>query len=64
MGDYGITVPLPGGGSAAIANHPVSHAKTMLGAFTSPDGDSASAIRQMQEKAQQWVDVVKNSHLQ
>jgi hypothetical protein len=35
----------------------------MLGAFTSLDGDSTSAIKQMQEKVQQWVDAVKNSHL-
>jgi hypothetical protein len=58
-----VTVPLPGGGSAAIAHRPVSHADKMLGALTSPDGDSASAILQMQEKAQQWVDAVRNGHL-
>ena len=62
-GSYGVTVPLPGGGSAAIAHRPVSHAEKMLGALTSPDGDSTSAILQMQEKAQQWVDAVRNSHL-
>ncbi len=62
-GSYGVTVPLPEGGSAAIAHRPVSHAEKTIGALTSPDGDSASAILQMQEKAQQWVDAVRNSHL-
>jgi hypothetical protein len=56
-------VSLPGGGSAAITHHPVSHAEKMLGALTSPDSDSASAILQMQEKVQQWVDAVRNGHL-
>ncbi len=62
-GSYRVTVPLLGGGSAAIAHRPVSHAEKMLGALTSPDGDSASPILQMQEKAQQWVKAVRNGHL-
>jgi hypothetical protein len=56
-------VPLLGGGSAAIVYHPVSHAKKTLGALTSPHGSSSGAIVQMQEKAQQWVDAVRNGHL-
>ena len=31
--------------------------------MTSPDGTSSSAIQQMQEKAQQWVDAVRNRHI-
>ncbi len=62
-GSYRVTVPLPEGGSAAIAHRPVSHAEKTLGALTSPDGDSASAILQMQEKVQQWVETVRNGHL-
>ncbi len=62
-GSYGVTVPLPREGSAAIAHRPISHAEKAIGALTSLDSDSASAILQMQEKAQQWVDAVRNSHL-
>ncbi len=60
---YRVTVPLPKGGSAAIAHRPVSHAEKALGALTSPDGSSAGAILQMQEKVQQWVDAARNGHL-
>ncbi len=56
-------MPLPGGGSTAIAHRPVSHAEKTLGALTSPDGSSAGAILQMQEEAQQWVDAARNGHL-
>jgi hypothetical protein len=56
-------VPLPGGGSAAIANCPVSYAEKTLGALTSLNGSSAGAILQMQEKAQQWVNAARNGHL-
>jgi hypothetical protein len=31
--------------------------------MTSPDGNCAAAIGMMQEKAQQWIDAVRNSHL-
>jgi hypothetical protein len=73
-GSYGVTVPLPRGGSAAPAHHPVSHAEKTLGALTSVDGSSAGAILKMQEKAQcailkmqekaqQWVIAARNGHL-
>jgi hypothetical protein len=62
IGNYGVTVPLPGGGSAAIVHRLVTHAEKTLGALTSPDGSSSGAILQMQEKMQQWVDAV-NGHL-
>jgi hypothetical protein len=39
------------------------HRKKTLGAMTSPDGTSSSAIQQLQEKAQQWVDAVRNRHI-
>jgi hypothetical protein len=63
IGDYGVTVPLPGGGSAEILHCPVTHAEKTLGALTSPDSSSSGAILQMQEKVQQWVDAVRNGHL-
>jgi len=62
-GIFGVTVPLSEGGCASIAHHPVTHSEKTLGAMTPPDGDSSSAIRQMQEKAQHWVDSVRNGHL-
>jgi hypothetical protein len=62
-GRFGVTVPLPGGISSAIAHRPVSHAEKTLGAMTSPDGTSSGAIQQMQEKVQQWVNAVRNGHI-
>jgi hypothetical protein len=62
-GRFGVTVPLPGGSSAAIAHLPISHTEKTLGAMTSPDGTSSSAIQQMQEKAQQCVDAVTKGHI-
>ncbi len=58
-----LTVPLPGSGNALIDHKPVEHAEKTLGAMTSPDGNSAAAISMMQEKAQQWIDAVRNGHL-
>jgi hypothetical protein len=62
-GEFGITVPLPGGGNASIDHKPVKHAEKTLGAMTSPNGNSNSTIRMMQEKAQQWIHAVRNGHL-
>jgi hypothetical protein len=59
----GISVPLPGGGSARIGHNSVSHAEKTLGVMTSPDGNSGTAIRMMQDKAQQWVNDVRNGKL-
>ena len=39
------------------------HAKKTLGAMTSPNGDSRAAIMMMQDKAQQWVNDVRNGKL-
>ncbi len=58
-----LTVPLPGGGNAPIDHKPVEHAEKTLGAMSSPDGNCAAAIGMMQEKAQQWIDAVRNGHL-
>jgi hypothetical protein len=41
----------------------VQHAKKTLGAMTSPDGNSRAAIMMMQDKAQQWVNDVRNGKL-
>ncbi len=61
--ELGVSVPLPGGGSAGIGHKSVSHTKKMLGAMTSPDGNCRTAIRMIQDKAQQWVNDVRNSKL-
>ncbi len=60
---FGITVPLLSGSKARINHKPVNHAEKMLGAMTLPDGNSSSAISMMQEKAQQWINAIRNSHL-
>jgi hypothetical protein len=62
-GEYGITVPLLGGSKAAISHKSVGHAKKTLGAMPSPDGNSSASIDMMQDKAQQWINNVHNSHL-
>ncbi len=62
-GEFGVTVPLPGGGKAGIGHKVVSHAKKTLGVMTSPDGDSWASTVMIQEKAQQWVNDVQNGHL-
>jgi hypothetical protein len=62
-GEFGATVPLPQNGRAPIAHSPVTHSEKTLGAMTSPDGSSRALIKMMQEKAQQWVNDVRNGHL-
>jgi hypothetical protein len=62
-GEFGVTVPLPRGKAAAIENKSTDHAEKTLGAMTSPDGDSAGSIQMMQEKAQAWINAVRNGHL-
>jgi hypothetical protein len=62
-GSFAVTVPFSEGSSAATVHHPITHAEKTLGAMTSPDGISSGAVQQMQEKAQQWVDAVRNNHL-
>jgi hypothetical protein len=62
-GVFAVTVPIPGGGKAGIGHRAVSHAEKTLGAMTSPDRDSRAAIVMIQEKAQQWVNNVRNGHL-
>ena len=61
--EFGITVPLPGGKEAPIDHKSVDHAEKTLGAMTAPDGDSAGSIQMMQEKAQAWINTVRNGHL-
>jgi hypothetical protein len=62
-GEFGISVPLPGGSEAAIGHKSVDHAEKTLGAMTSPDGNSGASLQMIQEKAQQWINTVRNSHL-
>jgi hypothetical protein len=63
IGNFGVAAPLPGGASAAIGHRSVTHLEKTLGAMTSPDGNSSAAIVMMQQKAQQWIDLVRNGHL-
>jgi hypothetical protein len=62
-GELGITVPLPSSGNAPINHKPLMHAEKSLGAMTLPDSYSGTAIGMMQEKAQQWINAVRNRHL-
>ncbi len=62
-GEFGITVLLPRGSEAAIDHKSVNHAEKNFGAMTSPDGNSAASLRMIQEKAQQWINTVRNGHL-
>jgi hypothetical protein len=61
--ELGVSVPLPGGGSAGIGHKSVSHAEKTLGTMTSPNGNCCAAIRMIQDKAQQWVNNVRNGKL-
>jgi hypothetical protein len=63
QGDFGILVPLPGSSNARISHKPVNHAEKTLVAMTSLDGNSCAAICMMQEKTQQWINVVRNGHI-
>ena len=58
-----MTAPLPGGKVATIDHKHANHAEKTLGAMTSPDGDSSASLQMMQEKAQQWINAIKNGHL-
>ncbi len=58
-----MSVPLMGGGKAAISHKSVNHAEKTLGAMKSPDGNSAPSIQMIQEKAQQWINSLRNDHL-
>jgi hypothetical protein len=61
--EFGITVPLLGGSKARISHKPVDHAEKTLEAMTLLDGNSSSAISMIQEKAQQWINAIRNGHL-
>jgi hypothetical protein len=52
-GEFGITVPLTGGDNVAISLKLIYYTEKTLGAIIFPDDNSCSAIRMMQEKAQQ-----------
>jgi hypothetical protein len=62
--DFGITVPLPGYGQASICHKLVNHAEKTLGTMTAPDRNRRASIDMMQEKAQMWVNDVRNGHPQ
>ena len=61
--ELGVSVPLPGGGRAGIGHKPILHAEKTLGAMTSPDDNSCTAIMMMQDKVQQWLTNVQNGKL-
>jgi hypothetical protein len=62
-GEFGITIPDPDSSKAAIRHKNIEHAEKTLGAMTSPDGNSYASIQMMQDKAQQWINAVRNGHL-
>jgi hypothetical protein len=62
-GEFGITVPLPRGSAAAIDHKSINHAEKTLGTTTSPDRNSGASLKMIQEKAQQWINAVRNRHL-
>jgi hypothetical protein len=62
-GNFGIKVPLPRGEETTISHKSISHAEKTLGAMTSPDGNSDASICLMQEKAQKWINNVRNGHI-
>jgi hypothetical protein len=62
-GEFGVTVPLPGGKAATIEHKSIDHAEKTLGAMMSPDRDSAASIQMKQEKTQAWINAVRNGHL-
>jgi hypothetical protein len=61
--EFSITVPLPRGSAAAIDHKSVDHAEKTLSAMTSPDRNSGASLQIIQEKAQQWINAVRNGHL-
>ncbi len=46
-----------------MGHRPVTHSEKTLGPMTSPNGNSSGSLRMMQDKAQQWIDLVCNGHL-
>jgi hypothetical protein len=58
-----IVVPLGNGAFAPINHLPVTSATKTLGQMTCPSGSSKSALLQMKEKAQIWVDKAKGGKL-
>jgi hypothetical protein len=62
-GEFGITVLLPRGSKAVIDHKSIDHAEKTLGAMTSLDGNSCPSLQMIQEKAQQWINAVRNGHL-
>jgi hypothetical protein len=61
--EFGVMVPLPGGREVLIDHKSVDHAKKTLGAMTSPNGDSSASLSLIKEKAQNWINEVRNGHL-
>ena len=58
--ELGVSVPLPGRRTAGIGHKLVTQAKKTLGVMTSPNSNSCVVIMMMQDKAQQWVNNVRN----
>ena len=61
-GNFGMTVPLPGEKVVTIDHKHANHVEKTLGVMTSPDGDSSASLQMLQEKAQQWINAIKNGH--
>ncbi len=48
---------------APIDHKSIDHAEKILGAMTSPNGDSLASIKMMQEKAHTRINAIHNGHL-
>ena len=59
-----IAVPMPDGYSVTIEHVAVGKSKETLGVHTCPVGENKGALKEMQDKAQGWVDKAKNRKLQ
>ncbi|KAL9190098.1 hypothetical protein ACHAXT_007309 [Thalassiosira profunda] len=62
-GDFGISVPLPDRSRAPIKHIPVDAAEKTLGVMSAVNGSGAASIKLMQDKAQGWVNDLRNGHL-
>ena len=59
----GIVIPQPDDTVVPIVHLGVNEASKTLGSMTCPSGDTSAALSRIQDKAQEWVDQVKNAGL-
>jgi hypothetical protein len=59
----GIVIPQPDDTVVPITHLGVNDASKTLGSMTCPSGDTRAALARIQDKAQEWIDKVKNAGL-